>query len=155
MTTAKQRDERNAKAAELHLAGVSYTRIAHAIGLSSKSAAYAAVAAGLRAKGDPAPTPADDDLPPSIEDAIETELARLDALLRGQWAEARGGNQRAAETVMKIGEQRLKLLTMLARTQPAPAAHDDDEGDEEVPNVASIVERRAARRAAAEGSAPS
>lgn len=40
----------------------------------------------------------------------ETELLRLDRLQRGQWTQAVAGDSRAADTVLKIVDRRMRLL---------------------------------------------
>jgi hypothetical protein len=92
--------ERQAKALELHLAGTSYEAIAKAVGYASKSGAYKAVRAALASQG----------LTAKSAEVIESELARLDALLMGLWPRARRGDVQAVDRVLKIGERRQQLL---------------------------------------------
>lgn len=162
--TTRDNAERNARALELHLAGVPYVRIAQAIGLASKSAAYEAVQTALRAKQEqeeqaaPAEVDALDAAPDSgdvVTNGVRSELARLDAMLTGLWPRARQGDVKAVDRVLKLGERRLALLNLAARTAPpAPGTSDEDQG-EGVPRVADIAAARARRLAAPEGPPPS
>ena len=86
-----------AKALELHLAGATYDTIAEQVGYASRSGAFAAVQAALDAG-----VPVGDDL-------VQTELARLDAMLSSVWAKARRGDLAAVDRVLKISERRTAL----------------------------------------------
>lgn len=156
--TTRDNAERNDRALELHLAGVSYSRIAEALGLRSKSAAHDAVQSALARRGDPAPAPEPDPTPPGqgpdVPATVATELGRLDAMLTGLWPRARQGDVKAVDRVLKIGERRMALLTLAARSNPAPEAEPATEG-EGVPRVANIAAARARRLAEAEGLPPS
>lgn len=96
-----QADERRARALELHLAGATYESIAKAVGYASKSGAHKAVQEALDDLGKYGP-----------DEATETELARLDAMLTGLWPKARRGDVQAIDRVLKIGERRSALLAM-------------------------------------------
>lgn len=134
--------ERDQRALELHLAGASYAQIARIVGLASKSSAHDAVKRALAAREQ---GPGQD-----VTEAVETELARLDAMLAGLWNAARRGDTAAVDRVLKIGERRTNLLAMLSR-KPEAAPEQQGEG---VPGVGDIAAARARRLAAAEGSAP-
>ena len=101
-------EENQARALELHLAGATYETIAKAIGYSNRSGAHKAVQAALSDLGRYS---VDDDV-------IETELARLDAMLTGLWPKARRGDVQAIDRVLKIGERRSLLLTASTRNDP-------------------------------------
>jgi hypothetical protein len=92
-------DERRAKALELHLAGATYDAIANAVGYASRSGAHKAVQEALLDLGRPVQGT-----------AIDTELARLDAMLTGLWPKARRGDVQAVDRVLKISERRSVLL---------------------------------------------
>lgn len=123
--------DRDRKAVELHLAGVSYAQIAKAVGFSGKGSAHKAVARALleRAGAPSRPTPATVPEPTSgepvteVREAILTELARLDAMLTGVWPKARRGDVAAVATVLKIEERRAQLLTRVAH-DAAPTAEN-------------------------------
>ncbi len=115
MSTAQERAARNERALELHLAGASYQKIATALGFASKSSAHEAVQKALASSR-----------PVTIAgEALETELARLDAMLVGLWAAARRGNVAAVDRVLKIMERRSKYLGLDSRG--AAADHDHQE----------------------------
>lgn len=102
MATTDESLQRRARALELHLAGASYDTIATQVGYASKSGAHKAVQEALTALGSPAP----------VGEALETELARLDAMLTGLWPKARRGDVQAVDRVLKIGERRGQLLAL-------------------------------------------
>lgn len=97
--------EKRAKALELHLAGANYDAIASAVGYASRSGAFKAVQAALKTLGDPALT----------GNSLDTELARLDAMLTGLWPKARRGDVQAVDRVLKIGEQRRQIELLAGR----------------------------------------
>lgn len=111
-----QADERRAKALELHLAGATYESIANAVGYASKSGAHKAVQEALDNLGKYGP-----------DEATETELARLDAMLTGLWPKARRGDVQAIDRVLKIGERRSVLLAMSAGSESEPERTPLDE----------------------------
>lgn len=99
--TSPKPDERRAKALELHLAGATYDAIAQAVGYASRSGAHKAVQEALTDLGRPI-----------SGTALDTELARLDAMLTGLWPKARRGDVQAVDRVLKISERRSALLAM-------------------------------------------
>jgi len=91
--------ERQARALGLRKAGHGSATIARALGYASASGAHKAVDTALRAL--------------VAEPAAELralELARLDELLAGLWAEARRGNVAKVDRVLKIMQRRADLL---------------------------------------------
>jgi hypothetical protein len=96
--------ERQRRALEARLAGVTYERIARALGYRNASGAWKAVARGMaRSLREPA------------EAVRLLELERLDRLLAGIWGRATGGPDRPADLaaldrVLKIMERRSRLL---------------------------------------------
>lgn len=101
MTDAELQAKRD-KALELHLAGATYEAIAQAVGYASKSSAHDAVQEALKARA----------ASPSAADAVQLEVARLDAMLTGLWAKARRGDVAAVDRALRIGERRTALLLM-------------------------------------------
>jgi hypothetical protein len=122
---------RHDKALELHLAGASYQAIADALGYASKGGAYGAVQEALMAAQ-----------PVMLSDeAVRSELARLDAMLTGLWPKARRGDVQAVDRVLKIGERRSALLSM-GQTPGKPEA--------ERTGLDELRARRAGRRPTAD-----
>lgn len=72
--------------------------------------------------------------------AMQTELARLDSMLVGLWAQARRGNVAAVDRVLKIGERRVQLLALAEAGKPA----EGEPGGPEKPM--SLVDQLKARR---------
>lgn len=102
---------RRARALELHLAGANYDKIAEMVGYASKGSAHKAVQEALNSEA-PSPNSAEE---------LQTELARLDALLAGLWQRARRGEVQAVDRVLKIGERRAALLTLDTAGSSGPA----------------------------------
>jgi hypothetical protein len=125
---AKDRQERNQRALELHLAGATYERIAQVLGFASKATAHKAVKDALAARP----------LPEEGEDPATVELARLDAMLVGLWPQARKGNVAAVDRVLKISERRVALMALANR--PATGSAPVDPLDE-------LRQRRDSKRA--------
>ena len=111
---AKERAARHEKALELHLAGATYRAIATTLGFSSVASVHEAVQKALAAQQTASARQAE---------AVQTELARLDAMLMGLWGAARRGNVAAVDRVLKIGERRAALLALAgaAESQADPA----------------------------------
>lgn len=103
-----QTAERRRRALELRLAGLTYAQIGQQLGYSSRAAAYTAVKEAMASQGglDQA----------RREDELETELARLDALLIALWPKARQGDVAAIDRILKIGERRAALLASATGT---------------------------------------
>ena len=119
-----QADERRARALELHLAGATYESIARAVGYASRSGAHKAVREALDALGGAGHADGT---------SVDTELARLDAMLTGLWPKARRGDVAAVDRVLRIGERRMALLL---------GDHRDPQKAEEVPLVDELASRR-------------
>lgn len=99
MTAAEDKAKLHAQAVELHLAGIPVGTIAEQLKVT-EAAAKKAVQAGLAERvGKVADT----------SDAVLTEIARIDAMIAGQWARARRGDKDAVDRVIKLGERREKL----------------------------------------------
>lgn len=74
------------------------------------------------------------------ERVVAVELARLDAVLKSVWADARRGDQSAIEVVLKINQRRIATLGAL------PDAGLAETG---VTRLDEVAQRRAARGGAA------
>ena len=102
--------ERQARALELRKAGLGYAAIAHQLGYAGPSGAYKAIMTALRAlTGEPA------------KELRDLELARLDDLLAGLWADARQGNVQKIDRVLKLMQRRAALLRLDAPQRFADA----------------------------------
>lgn len=127
---AKERAARHERALELHLAGATYRVIADTLGFSSVASVHEAVQRALKSRqADGA----------GQSEAVQTELARLDAMLVGLWDKASDGNVAAVDRVLKIGERRVALLA-LAAAKPA------EDGGESGKPAMSLVDQLKARR---------
>ncbi len=116
--------ERQARALELRKAGRGYATIARALGYAGPSGAYKVIATALRALTRE-PT----------EELRALELARLDDLLTGLWAEARAGNVSKVDRVLKIIARRSALLGL-----DAPATFKDlSDPREEAKQIAAEI----------------
>jgi hypothetical protein len=96
---------RQARALELRKAGIGYATIARQLGYAGPSGAYKAITTALRAlTAEPA------------AELRDLELARLDDLLGGLWADARRGDVAKIDRVLKIMQRRADLLGLDAPT---------------------------------------
>jgi transposase-like protein len=93
-------EDKRARALELRLAGATYADIARAVGYADRSGARQAVQQAM------AENPPDRDQ----VTALDTELARLDAMLTGLWPKARRGDYAAVDRVMAIDRRIAELL---------------------------------------------
>jgi hypothetical protein len=91
--------EKQVKALTLRKAGASYVTIADALGYSSGSGAFKAVAAGLKKT-----------LQEPADDLRRLELARLDDMLKAIAHHVASGNLTAIDRALKIQERRARLL---------------------------------------------
>jgi DNA-binding CsgD family transcriptional regulator len=97
----EQKQERVARAFELRKAGKTYRQIAEMLDYSHEqvrkdiSAILQSIAAETKA---------------SAVDLLSIELSRLDDLQFGIWADARRGDKRAIDSVLRIMERRARLL---------------------------------------------
>ena len=97
----EQKQERVARAFELRKAGKTYRQIAEMLDYSHEqvrkdiSTILQSIAAETKA---------------SAVDLLSIELARLDDLQFGIWADARRGDKRAIDSVLRIMERRARLL---------------------------------------------
>jgi transposase-like protein len=92
---------RRARAVELALAGHSYDDIARQIGYSNRGTAWKVVQKALQAREVTA-----------VDEYRHTELARLDRLQEACWGAAVEGDLGAIEAVIRIIQQRTRLLCL-------------------------------------------
>lgn len=102
--------ERQRQAVELRKAGVGFEEIAQRLGYGGPSGAYNAVKAALRKT-----------IQQPADELRALELARLDALLLGIWADARKGNVLKIDRVLKIMAKRAEYLGL-----DAPKRYKDE-----------------------------
>lgn len=103
--------DRRAKAIALHLAGMDWESIADRLGYASRGAAHTdvtrALKANLKAEAE------------QVETLRYTTGLRLDRLQAALWPKAVGGDTKAADTVLRIIQQRCKIEGVEAPTQIA------------------------------------
>jgi hypothetical protein len=117
---ARDRAVRDARAVELHLAGVAFEAIARTLGYGSRQAAHKAVRAALADHERPGlPT-----APVALSETDQLEVARLDVMLAGLWMRARRGDVAAVDRVLRLGERRTSIILAAAGAMPAPPDHD-------------------------------
>lgn len=90
---------RKARAVELLGQGCNYDQIASELGYANRGTAWRTVQKALH-----------DREVEAVDTYREMELARLDALQAGCWEAAMTGDRTAVETVLKVIEQRGRLL---------------------------------------------
>ena len=95
--------ERRTKAVELAVAGHGYQAVADIMGYANRGTVYRIVQEALKAHQIT-----------SIDEVRQLEASRLDALQAALWAEAVGGSPQATQMVLKIMEQRAKLMGLHA-----------------------------------------
>ena len=91
--------EKQMQALELRKAGVSYARIAEALGYASGSGAHKAVSSALKKT-----------LQEPSDELRMLEIERLDAMLAAIWGSVKQGQYGAQDRALKIMERRAKLL---------------------------------------------
>jgi hypothetical protein len=123
------------QALELRMAGASFDQIAQKLGYSEKGAAHRAVTRALIST-----------VKPAADELRELETARLDRLLLAFWPAALEGDEKAADRVLRIMDQRAKLLGLNMPTKvDVDATVSVDPSEIEI--VRRIREWRAARDA--------
>ena len=90
---------RKARAVELAIDGASYAAIAAEVGYSHRGNAYKAVHKALAER-----------ITAGVDELRRLELDRLDALQAAVWDKALAGDSAAVTTVLRIVEQRARLL---------------------------------------------
>src|SRR4051794_27570684 len=91
--------ERRTRAVELVLTGHTYQQVADQMGYANRGTVYRIVQETLHARQ-----------AESIDELRQLEMSRLDALQQGHWGNALGGDTAAAAVVLKVMEQRARLL---------------------------------------------
>lgn len=90
---------RKARAVELALTGMPYDEIASAVGYANRGTAWRTVQRALR-----------DRTFKAVDEYREMEMTRLDTLQSACWDAALAGDLRAVEVVLRVMEQRRRLL---------------------------------------------
>jgi hypothetical protein len=92
-------------------AGKSYDEIARALGYANRGSAWRLVQNALQSA-----------VTASIEEHRAIELERLDAFQHAHWEQACTGDSRSAQIVLKVIEQRIRLLglTDAAKSESGP-----------------------------------
>lgn len=101
--------ERRAKAIALRIAGLEYQQIADRLGYASRGAAYTDINRALEQHVA--------EMRSSAEVLRQQELARLDRLQASLWPQAVAGDNKVAETILRIIDRRCKLLGLDAPTK--------------------------------------
>ncbi len=96
--------ERRAQCLALKLAGVGWDQIAERLGYAGKAAACKDFGRALDA--------ARGTLVLNAQELREVDLMRLDRVQAGSWKRALGGDHKAADTVLKCHDRRVKLLDL-------------------------------------------
>ncbi|MCK5747258.1 MAG: hypothetical protein KAH44_13635 [Oricola sp.] len=108
--------EKHVKALELRKQGMSYRKIADALGYKDVSSAYRSIMSAIEEiRREPA------------EACLKLELERLDSLLAGLWSEATKGDSRKVDSALRVAERRSRLLGLDQKI--AVALGDDGEID--------------------------
>lgn len=131
----EQKTERVQRAFELRKAGKTYRQIGEMLGYSHEAARkdIAAVLSSIVAE-----------TKNNAEELLAVELSRLDDLQFGVWADARRGDKRAIDSVLKIMERRAKLLGMdITRNLNVTVTPDDiaKMNDEELNELVSVISK--------------
>ncbi len=95
--------ERKARAVELAHQGRSYDQIAQEVGYTNRGTAWRTVQRALKERSVSA-----------VDRYREEELARLDALQAASWPQAMQGSINAIRVVLKVMEQRARLLGLVS-----------------------------------------
>ncbi len=93
---------RKARAMELALAGADYDTIAKEVGYANRGTAWRTVQRALRERTDKA-----------VDELRALQLARLDSVQVGAWDQAMAGDVKAAHTVLRVIDQRCRLLGLV------------------------------------------
>ena len=100
---------RKARAVELAIDGTSYGAIAAEVGYSHRGTAHKAVHKALTAR-----------IAVGIDELRRLELDRLDVLQAALWPKAMAGDTAAGTTVLRIIEQRARVLGLGWEHRPGP-----------------------------------
>lgn len=90
---------RQARAVELAISGHDYDTIAREVGYSNRGTAHRTVQKALRQR-----------TVEGVDQLREVEVQRLDALLKAHWEQAIDGDVVAANVVLRVIDQRVRLL---------------------------------------------
>jgi hypothetical protein len=104
---------RQARAVELAISGHDYATIAKEVGYSNRGTAWRTVQKALRQR-----------TVEGVDQLREVEVERLDALLRAHWESAIDGDVVAANVVLRVIDQRVRLLGLewTDATSPGPVS---------------------------------
>lgn len=113
MTTTDDRARQRTKATELHMAGYPDIKVAEQVGVTL-TAVRRLIKEGLAQRvGDE-----------RLSDNVATEIARIDDLIRGLYAQARQGDEAKVAQVARLMERRAKLVTPRENTHEMRKAFD-------------------------------
>lgn len=101
-------ERRKARAVELAAAGHDYATIAQAVGYTNRGTAHRTVMNALK-----------EHTAEAVEELRATEVDRLDALQASIWPEAMAGDTKAVNAVVRIIQQRCRLLGLGPETSAA------------------------------------
>lgn len=108
MKSIAQSKLKRARAVELVAAGKSYDEVAEAVGYSHRGSAHRAVFKALSERE-----------VAGVEELRAVEVARLDALQEALWDQAMAGDASAASAILRVIEQRSRLLGLVSRNHPS------------------------------------
>ena len=101
-------ETRAAKAVELRSLRFTYARIGRELGITEEGARRAVIR-GLKDTSSP--------IEETVEEALSLELMRLDSMLLMCWPAAMRGDLKAVDRVLRIEEQRARLLGLYRRSR--------------------------------------
>ena len=101
MKSLAQARVKRARAVEMVAEGKSYEKIAREVGYSHRGSAHRAVYKALAEREVEA-----------VDDLRQMELARLDRLQASLWGKAMDGDIQAVNTVLRITDQRIRLMCL-------------------------------------------
>ena len=102
--------DKDARVLELRRAGLTWQRIAEEVGYADHSGAHRAYQRAIR-----------DNSQQGSDELLRQELDRLDRLQVAAWPQAMKGDAASMSMILKIIEQRVKLLGLTAETRIADA----------------------------------
>lgn len=104
---------KRARAVELVAEGLSYSEVANRVGFSHRGSAFRAVSKAL----------AEREIE-GVDGLRAVELARLDHLQAALWEKAMAGDSRTVASVVRIIDQRARLLGLRRTGSDPPDGHD-------------------------------
>ncbi len=105
-TDPSQAGDKDARVLELRRAGLTWQRIAEEVGYADHSGAHRAYQRAIR-----------NDSEQSTDELLRQELDRLDRLQVAAWPKAMTGDAASMSMILKIIEQRVKLLGITGETK--------------------------------------